>query len=107
CACRSPASRTEPCGTGDMIGGSQRVVCVGEAMIELAPRGGGWEVGYGGDTLNQAMHLARFGYATAYLSVLGNDPFAPGMVQAWAREGLDTALVLRDTERTTGLYAIS
>ena len=37
-----------------MIGGRQRIVCVGEAMIELAPRGGAWDVGYGGDTLNQA-----------------------------------------------------
>lgn len=87
--------------------GRQRIVCVGEAMIELAPRGGGWEVGYGGDTLNQALHLARFGHDAAYMSVLGNDPFAPKMLQAWAREGLDTSLVLRDAERTTGLYAIS
>jgi 2-dehydro-3-deoxygluconokinase len=90
-----------------VIEADRRIVCVGEAMIELAPRGSGWDVGYGGDTLNQAMHLARYGHATAYLTVLGNDPFAPGMVQAWAREGLDTTLVLRDTERTTGLYAIS
>ena len=90
-----------------MIGGRQRIVCVGEAMIELAPRGGAWDVGYGGDTLNQALHLARFGLDTAYLTVLGSDPFAPSMVQAWAREGLDTSLVLRDPERTTGLYAIS
>ena len=90
-----------------MIAGGQRIVCVGEAMIELAPRGGAGDDGSGGDTLNQALHLARFGHDSAYLTVLGSDPFAPNMVQAWAREGLDTSLVLRDPERTTGLYAIS
>jgi 2-dehydro-3-deoxygluconokinase len=85
-----------------------RIVCVGEAMVELAPHaGGGWDVGYGGDTLNQALHLARFGYDTAYLTVLGNDPFAPRMQGAWAREGLDASLLLKDESRTTGLYAIA
>lgn len=84
-----------------------RIVCVGEAMVELAPHAGGWDVGYGGDTLNQALHLARFGYDVSYLTVLGNDPFAPRMQGAWAREGLNTALLLRDESRTTGLYAIS
>lgn len=91
-----------------MISARLRIVCVGEAMVELAPHaGGGWDVGYGGDTLNQALHLARFGYDTAYLTVLGNDPFAPRMQGAWTREGLDPELLLKDEHRTTGLYAIS
>jgi len=85
----------------------QRIVCVGEAMVELASRGPAWDVGYGGDTLNQALHLVRFGYDVAYLTVLGSDPFAPRMTSAWGREGLDTSLVLRDEDRNTGLYSIS
>jgi 2-dehydro-3-deoxygluconokinase len=90
-----------------MIARRQRIVCVGEAMVELAPRGAAWDVGYGGDTLNQALHLVRFGYDVAYLTVLGSDPFAPRMAGAWAREGLDTSLVLRDEARNSGLYTIS
>ena len=90
-----------------MIGGRFRIICVGEAMVEIAPRGAGWEVGYGGDTINQALHLVRFGHDVAYLTVLGSDPFAGQMRSAWAREGMDTSLVLSDVERTTGLYAIS
>ncbi|MXO60149.1 sugar kinase [Altererythrobacter salegens] len=90
-----------------MLAGRKRIVCVGEAMVELAPRGTAWDVGYGGDTLNQALHLARFGHDVAYFSALGVDPFAPRMLGDWAREGLDTSLVLRDPERATGLYAIS
>jgi len=85
----------------------QRIVCVGEAMVELASRGPAWDVGYGGDTLNQAIHLVRFGYDVTYLTVLGSDPFAPRMTSAWGREGLDTSLVLRDEDRNTGLYSIS
>jgi 2-dehydro-3-deoxygluconokinase len=90
-----------------MIARRQRIVCVGEAMVELASRGPAWDVGYGGDTLNQAIHLVRFGYDVAYLTVLGSDPFAPRMTAAWAREGLDTGLVLRDEVCNTGLYSIS
>lgn len=54
-----------------MIAGRRRIVCLGEAMIELAPRGAGWEVGYGGDTLNQALHLARLSDNVAYFTALG------------------------------------
>jgi 2-dehydro-3-deoxygluconokinase len=84
-----------------------RIVCVGEAMVELAARGEDWEVGYGGDTLNQALHLARFGLDVRYLTALGNDPFAPRMQRAWTRDGLDPSLLLTSNSRTTGLYAIS
>jgi 2-dehydro-3-deoxygluconokinase len=90
-----------------MIGGRFRIICVGEAMVELSSRSGGWQVGHGGDTINQALHLVRFGHDVAYLTVLGCDPFAGPMRAAWGREGVDTSLVLTDPERTTGLYAIS
>jgi 2-dehydro-3-deoxygluconokinase len=86
---------------------SARIVCLGEAMVELAPRGTAWDVGYGGDTLNQALHLVRFGHDVAYMTVLGSDPFAARMQGAWAREGMDPALVLKDSERVTGLYSIA
>ena len=90
-----------------MIAGRFRIVCVGEAMVEISPRGGGWDVGHGGDTINQALHLVRFGHDVAYLTVLGTDPFAGPMRAAWGREGMDTSLVLSDPDRATGLYAIS
>jgi len=76
-------------------------------MVEISPRGGGWDVGHGGDTINQALHLVRFGHDVAYLTVLGSDPFAGPMRAAWGREGMDTSLVLSDPDRATGLYAIS
>ena len=35
-----------------------RIVCCGEGMLELARRGSRWDLSYGGDTLNTAIHLA-------------------------------------------------
>ncbi len=86
-----------------------RIVCTGEAMIELARRdGGGWTMGYGGDTINTAVHLARAGHDVAYLTAMGTDPFSDDLVNGqWPGERLDTSLVLRDPARGAGLYAIT
>lgn len=84
-----------------------RVVLVGEAMLELSREGAGWKLGYGGDTLNTAIHLARAGIATAYLTALGDDPFSADLKARWAQEGLDTGLVLVEPTRNPGLYAIT
>ncbi len=83
-----------------------RIAFVGEAMIELSRRGQGWQIGYGGDTLNTALHLARGGHDVAYLTAIGNDPFALDMLARWRDEGLDCGLVLHHPARATGLDAI-
>lgn len=84
-----------------------RVVLVGEAMLELSQDGFNWRLAYGGDTLNTAIHLARSGVGTAYLTALGTDPFSADLTTRWAAEGLDTSLVLSDPARNPGLYAIT
>ena len=84
-----------------------RAVFVGEAMLELSQDGADWRLAYGGDTLNTAIHLARAGIETAYLTALGDDPFSADLRQRWADEGLDTGLVLTDPARAPGLYAIT
>ncbi len=91
---------------------SQRIVVIGEAMLELArPRqsrdGEDWRLAYGGDTLNTAIHLARGGHDTAYLTALGSDPLSADLKAQWAAEGLDVSLVVDHPTRSTGLYAIS
>lgn len=90
-----------------MAGSRPRAVLVGEAMLELSQDGSGWRLGYGGDTLNTAIHLARSGIDTAYLTALGTDPFSADLKARWAAEGLDTSLILSDTARNPGLYAIT
>ncbi len=92
-----------------MNGQNMRAVLIGEAMLELSRNpAGGWNMGYGGDTLNTAIHLARGGIDTAYLTALGNDPFSDNLREVeWPSEGLDTSLILIDPVRTAGLYAIT
>jgi 2-dehydro-3-deoxygluconokinase len=86
-----------------------RIVCIGEAMLELSRKeSGGWNMGYGGDTVNTAVHLARAGHDVAYLTAMGTDPFSDDLVTTeWCGEGLDTSLVLRHPTRGAGLYAIT
>lgn len=83
-----------------------RTVFVGEGMLELSRDGARWRLGYGGDTLNTAIHLARAGVDTAYLTALGDDPFSGEMMHQWQAEGLDVSLVLTHPQRHAGLYAI-
>ena len=76
-------------------------------MLELSRSGGDWRIGYGGDTLNTTIHLARAGHDVAYLTALGSDPLSADLRSEWAAEGLDTSMVLSHPTRSTGLYAIS
>lgn len=84
-----------------------RIVCLGEAMVELSGGGQRWSLGYGGDTLNTAIHLARYGHEVSYLTALGDDPFSRTMRDSWLAEGLDCTMVLNHPSRHVGLYAIS
>lgn len=84
-----------------------RIVCLGEAMVELSGAQGAWNVGFGGDTLNTAIHLARAGHDVGYMTALGADAFSDGLRAAWAAEGLDCGLVLTHPTRQAGLYAIT
>ena len=63
-------------------------------------------LGYGGDTLNTAIHLARFGRSVSYATALGTDEFSDDLRAAWAAEGLDVSLILSDPDKVAGLYAI-
>lgn len=82
------------------------IVCVGEGMVELSRAGDGWQVGYGGDALNTAIHLARLGYHSAFLTALGSDPCSVDLRKQWHREGLDCSMILAHPTRQVGLYAI-
>ena len=88
-----------------------RVAAIGECMIELAC-GSGTDatIGFGGDTLNTAMYLARCGatagIAVDYVTALGMDPMSDAMVGTWAAEGIGTSHVARREDRLPGLYMI-
>ena len=84
-----------------------RVACIGECMIELKQAGNGlFSRGYGGDTLNTAVYLARLGARTDYITALGDDTLSDEMIACWAAEGVGTARVSRLPGKLPGLYMI-
>ncbi len=83
------------------------VACIGECMIELKPAGSGlYSRGFGGDTLNTAVYLARLGVAVDYVTALGDDPLSDEMLAAWSAEGVGTGKVARIPGKLPGLYLI-
>ena len=102
----APPSREIDDPRGEAAAG-HRVRCLGECMIELRERPDGLlSRGFGGDTLNTAIYLARLGVAVDYVTALGDDPHSDGMLRAWAAEGVGTDLVARAAGRVPGLYLI-
>ena len=88
-----------------------RVAAIGECMLELTHRDARTlALGFGGDTLNTALYLARVGgkrdIAVDYLTALGDDPMSETMVAAWQAEGIGTDRVARLARRLPGLYLI-
>jgi 2-dehydro-3-deoxygluconokinase len=67
-------------------------------------------LGFGGDTLNTALYLARTApkreIAVDYVTALGDDPMSESMVTAWQAEGIGTSRVARLSRRLPGLYLI-
>jgi 2-dehydro-3-deoxygluconokinase len=85
----------------------QRVVCVGEAAIELA-RGGDGRFGLAcsGDTFNVAVYLARAGLDAAFATALGDDPYSDAIVALAGAEGVAADLVLRLRGRLPALSVV-
>jgi 2-dehydro-3-deoxygluconokinase len=76
-------------------------------MVEFHRRPDGtYGRGFGGDTLNCALYLARLGVPTDYVTMLGDDRLSQEMLDGWAAEGVGTGLVSRLPGRLPGLYLI-
>jgi len=84
-----------------------KVACIGECMVELKQAEGGlFSRGYGGDTLNTAVYLARLGVGADYVTALGDDSLSDEMIAGWAAEGVGTKLAARLAGKLPGLYMI-
>jgi len=83
------------------------VVAVGEVMIELTRASdGGYRLGFGGDTFNTAVYLARGGTEVAYATAIGDDPYSEALMSLASAEGMSTELMIRVAGRTPGLYLV-
>ncbi|HJM52095.1 MAG TPA: sugar kinase [Alphaproteobacteria bacterium] len=83
-----------------------KVAAIGECMIEISGPAGRARIGFGGDTLNTAVYLARAGVSVDYLTALGDDPFSDEMLRAWQAEGVGIEGIVRRPGRLPGLYLI-
>lgn len=84
-----------------------RVASIGECMVELRQAPGGlFSRGFGGDTLNTAVYLARLGVQVDYITALGDDSLSDEMIAGWRAEGVGTARVTRLKGKLPGIYMI-
>ncbi|MBI3976569.1 MAG: sugar kinase [Chloroflexi bacterium] len=87
------------------------LISLGECMVELFAEQPLAEApaltkAFGGDSLNALVAAARLGTSTGYITVVGDDPFTPYLLNAWSAEGIDVGRVRR-ADRNNGLYCIS
>lgn len=79
-------------------------------MIELKQAQGSeaslFSRGYGGDTLNTAVYLARLGASVDYVTALGDDSLSDEMIAGWTAEGVGVGRVQRLPGKLPGLYMI-
>lgn len=89
---------------------SKKIAVIGECMIELSEKGADVTRGFGGDTLNTSVYIARQVDAAAlrvdYVTALGTDTFSQQMLDAWSAENVGTGLIQRMSNRMPGLYYI-
>ncbi len=87
-----------------------RFLSIGECMVEMAPaEGGGYAMGFAGDTFNTAWYVRRClppGVEVAYLSAVGDDAISHRMTAFIREAGIVPELAVRP-DRTVGLYLIS
>jgi 2-dehydro-3-deoxygluconokinase len=88
------------------------ILTLGEPLMEFSEMkneemGGSYLPGFGGDTSNFAIAAARQGAKVGYLTRVGTDTFGDQFLDLWRSEGVDTSLVVQDSESSTGIYFIS
>ncbi|VTM88248.1 ribokinase [Raoultella ornithinolytica] len=75
-------------------------------MIELSEKNAAVNRGFGGDTLNTSVYIARQTDASAlavhYVTALGTDGFSQQMLDAWQQENVHTNLIQRMADRLPG-----
>ena len=89
---------------------SKKIAVIGECMIELSEKGAQVNRGFGGDTLNTSVYIARqvspAELSVSYVTALGTDTFSQQMMDAWQAENVKTDLIQRMNDRMPGLYYI-
>lgn len=78
-----------------------RILCCGEALIDMIPGGGGYVPHTGGAVFNTAIALGRLGARAGMLTGLSRDMFGAMLEAELAASGVETELVIRSDRPTT------
>ena len=87
------------------------VLCLGEPLLEFNQIKEGnkktYSSGYGGDTSNTAISIARQGMSVGFISKVGKDQFGWELLELWKREKVDYSHVSIHPEAPTGIYIVT
>ena len=87
------------------------VLCLGEPLLEFNQIKEGnkktYSSGYGGDTANTAISIARQGMSVGLISKVGKDQFGWELLELWKREKVDYSHVSIHPEAPTGIYFVT
>ncbi len=99
----------------DEVKSKRQLAVLGECMVEIKPTKGSSHfgrgpidarIGYGGDTLNCSVYLARMNVDVSYVTAVGDDPLSDWIVNQWQSEGIHCDQVQRTANAVPGLYLI-
>lgn len=89
----------------------KKILCIGECMVEMAPRAdGAYMRGFAGDSFNAAWYLAKLlpeGFSVDYFTGVGTDAVSDEMLAFMAQSGVGVTAIRRIPDRTVGLYMIA
>ena len=91
------------------------VVCIGEASVGFVPTEPGvalaevssFRKAAGGAPANAAVGLARPGVASAFIGMVGDDPFGEYLVRTLAAAGVDVTAMRRSSQSLTSVAFVS
>jgi len=90
------------------------VISIGEPMVEFCATETGklkdvqlFKRGWGGDTSNFIITVARQGRKGGYICRIGDDEFGESFLELWKSEGIDTSRVIIEKGGFTAVYFIS
>lgn len=87
------------------------ILAIGEPMLEFNQASAAdlqhFLQGFGGDTSNFCMAVARQGGSVGYVTRLGNDAFGRLFMDLWRREQVDVQGVAIDADAHTGVYFVT
>ncbi len=87
------------------------VLCLGEPLLEFNQihdnKKKTYSSGFGGDTSNTAISIARQGMSVGFISKVGKDKFGRELLELWKRETVDYSHVSIHPEAPTGIYFVT